>query len=137
MDKLPFINKYGRITYCIDALTFVRQRDYIIIKKGTDILCKYNPDDELFSLPSDKDVEIVAEPTLAFTVLSYVYENRHPIKETQTYRFYDVKNADLADAPLQWCAFDDIALKKIMFDATQMIGIKNLVVRINKNEENL
>lgn len=137
MDKLPFISKYGRITYCGDSQTFVRQRTYIIIKKSTDVLCKYNPADELFSLPSDNDVEIVAEPTLTFTVLSYVYENRHPIKETQTYRFYDVKNADLADTPLQWCSFEDIALKKIMFDATQMVGIKNLVVRTNKNEENL
>ncbi len=137
MDKLPFINKYGRITYCIDALTFVRQRNYIIIKKDSSLLCGYNADDELYSLPSDNDVEIVAEPTLAFTVLSYVYENKHPIKETQTYRFYDVKDVDLADTPLQWCTIRDIALKKVMFNATQMIGIKNLLVRINKNEENL
>lgn len=138
MDRLPFIDKYGRVNYCLDTQAFMRQRNYIIIKKDTAVLCGYNATDDLFSLPSDNEVEIAAEPTQTFTVLSYVYENKRPIKETQHYRLYDVKNADLADTPqLHWCEIRDIAVKKIMFNATQLIGIKNVFVRMNKNEENI
>ena len=138
MDKLPFINKYGRITYCNDTQAFVRQKNYIVIKKDAAVLCGYNAVNDLFSLPSENEVEIDAEPTQTFTVLSYVYENGRPIKETQQYRLYDVENADLTDTPqLHWCQIRDIAVKKILFNATQLIGIKNVFVRMNKNEENI
>lgn len=133
MDKLPFVDKYGRMTYCEDKQAFVRKRQYIIIKKGNSVICNYDADTDLFSLPSNNEIELKAEPTLEFTVLSYLFENRHPIKEAQTYRFYDVKNADMANTPLKWCNLEDIALKKIMFDATQLIGIKHLFVRTNND----
>lgn len=137
MDNLPFADKYGYMTYCDASQAFVRQKGYVIIKKGAAVMCRYDDECRLFALPSDDDVEISAEPTFSFIVSSYIFENSRPIKETQSYRVYDVKNADIENTPLQWCLLDDIALKKIPFDATQMVGIKNMLVRINKNEENL
>lgn len=137
MDNLPFADKFGRMRYCEPAEAFVREKSYIIIKQDSKILCIYDAASELFSLPTEYDIELNAVPTRSFTVLSYIFENNRPIKETQKYRFYDIKNADLNNTPLQWCALEDISLRKIMFDATQLGGIKHMMVRINDNAENL
>ena len=137
MDKLPFVDKYGRMTYCDGEQAFVRERQYIIIKKGNAIICNHHPLSGLFSLPTADEIEINAQPTLNFKVLSFLYENKHPIKETQIYQLYDVQDADMAHTPLQWCELKDIALKNIMFNATQLIGIKHLFVRINSYDKDL
>ena len=137
MDRLPFADKLGRMMYCEDEQVFVREKSYIIIKKGRDIACLHDAAADLFSLPTEHDVELTAAPTVSFSVLSYVFENNRPIKETQKYRLYDVKDVNLENTPLQWCSIEDIALRKIMFDATQLGGIKHMLVRINYNEENL
>lgn len=133
MDKLPFVDKFGCMTYCENTQVFVREKNYIIIKKDSEILCIYDESSNLFSLPTEYDIELNALPTFSFAVMSYIFENNRPIKENQKYRFYDVKDVDLADIPLQWCSLDDICLKKIMFDATQFGGIKHMLVRINDN----
>ncbi len=137
MDKLPFADKYGRMIYCDDAEAFVREKGYVIVKRGGEVLCNYDAATGLFFLPSDNEIEIKAAPTLTFTALSYLYENNHPIRETQHYRLYDVKGVDMQSAPLQWCKLSDISLKRIMFDSTQLIGIKNILVRLNDHEKNL
>lgn len=137
MDKLPFVDKYGRMTYCEDKQAFVRERQYIIIKKGNSIICNHDAKSDLFSLPTNDEIEINAKPTLNFKVLSFLYENRHPIRETQFYQLYDVEDADMAHTPLQWCSLKDIALKNIMFNATQLIGIKHLFVRIYDYDKDL
>ena len=137
MDKLPFADKFGRMRYCEPTQAFVREKSYIIIKQGPKILCLYEASSELFLLPTEHDIELNAVSTRSFTVLSYIFENNRPIKETQKYRFYDIKNTDLNNTPLQWCSLEDISLRKIMFDATQLGGIKHMMVRINENAEDL
>ncbi len=137
MEKLPFADKFGRMTYCDGAQAFVREKGYIIIKKGAEIMCGYDADSEIFYLLDANKIELDAEPTISFSVLSYLYENNRPIKEKQKYRLYVVKDADLKNIPLHWCKLEDIVLKNISFDATQLIGIKNMLVRMNEYEKNL
>lgn len=130
MTDFPFTDKYGRLTYCNTQDAFVREKGYIIIRKGNSILCHKSAD--MLALPAEKNVELKANPTAEFSVFSYITENGRPIKEMQTYRVYVVENVDLAQTALQWCTVDDILLEKVAFDATQIVGIKNLLVRVKE-----
>ena len=131
MADFPFTDKYGRISYCETELAFVREKGYLIVRKGNKVMCTFDAGG-IWKLPSDKEVELNAEPTAEFSLLAYLTENGRPIKEMQTYRVYVVENADLAETIFQWCDIGDILLKKIAFDATQRQGIKNLLVRIKE-----
>lgn len=129
MADFPFINKYGKITYSDPADAFVRSRTYIILASETEVLCIYNADEDLYALPTINDLRVNGKLTNEWTTLSYLTENRHPIKETQTYCVYSVERGELPDKSFQWCKIDDILLNKIAFDCTQLVGIKNLIVR--------
>lgn len=129
MADFPFINKYGKITYSDPADAFVRSRTYIILKSTTDVLCLYHTEDDLYTLPTSNDLTVNGQHTNEWTTVSYLTENRHPIKETQTYFVYSVEKGELPDKSFQWCKIDDILLNKIAFDCTKLVGIKNLIVR--------
>lgn len=130
MAKLPFSDKYGRLLYCETQLAFARERGYIIIRKGDFILC--HRDDDVLSLPLQSDVQLNAAPTTEFSVISYVAENGCAVTEMQNYRVYVIENASLEGTDWQWCSLNDILLDKVAFNATQLIGIKNLMVRVKE-----
>lgn len=129
MAEFPFINKYGKITYYNPDDAFVRHHTYIILECETEVLCVYREEEDLYTLPSLEDLQVNGKLAAEWTTLSYLTENRRPIKETQTYRVYTVKKDKLPDEAFQWCKIDDILLGKIAFDCTQLVGIKNLIVR--------
>lgn len=130
MAKLPFVDKYGRITYSDPDDAFVRERTYIVLGNGSELVCIYNETEQLYTLPTDKDLHISGNSAEIFSTLAYFTENKHPIKELQTYAVYAVEKKELPDASFRWCKINDILVKNIPFDATQMTGIKNLYVRI-------
>lgn len=130
MPKLPFTDKYGRLLYCETQLAFARERDYVIIRKGDFVLCHLEND--IMSLPQQNDIELNAVPTAEFSVLSYLAEDGGAVREMQNYRVYVVENASLEGNVWQWCALNDILLGKVAFNATQLIGIKNLMVRVKE-----
>jgi hypothetical protein len=130
MANLPFTDKYGHLLYCETQLAFVREKGYVIIRKGDLILC--HRDDDIVSLPLQSDVELNAAPTAEFSVISYLAENGCAVTEMQNYRVYVVENASLEGKDWQWCALNDILLNKVAFNATQLIGIKNLMVRVKE-----
>ena len=129
MADFPFINKFGKITYCNPDDAFVRHHTYIILRSDNEILCVYRPKENIYTLPTSEDLKVNGTLFGEFTTLCYLTENKHPIKETQTYRVYNVGKDELPDTSFQWCSIDDIFLNKIAFDLTLLVGIKNLIVR--------
>lgn len=129
MAEFPFINKYGKITYCDPNDAFVRHHTYIIVASDAEVLCVYRAEDELYTLPTPDDLLVKGKLSGEWTTLAYLAEYNRPIKETQTYRVYTVKKDELPDKAFQWCKIDDILLNKIAFDSTKLVGIKNLIVR--------
>lgn len=129
MADFPFISKFGKITYSNPAEAFVRHHTYIVLKSNNEIICIYRRADELYALPTPEDLQIKGALSGEFTTLSYLTENNHQIKEEQTYLIYNVKKDELPDASFQWCRIEDILLNKIAFDLTQLVGVKNLIVR--------
>ena len=129
MADFPFVDKYGNLLYANTDNIQERMIDYIIIKQENNIICLYDKSENMFTLPSNEDVMLKAEPTSVFVNFAYIHEKDMLFKEKQTYHIYIVKDADFGDASLFWCAINDILLDKINFNSTQKIGLKNLLVR--------
>ncbi|MBR1825776.1 MAG: hypothetical protein IJ770_04225 [Alphaproteobacteria bacterium] len=132
MAKLPFTDKYGRITYNNPEDAYMREHTYILLGNGSEIVCIYNKTEKLYTLPTDNDLQINGNLVSQFSTLSYFTENKHPIKELQTFLVYAVEKQDLPDSSFQWCRLEDILVNNIPFDATKLKGIKNLYVRIKE-----
>jgi len=132
MAKMPFSDKYGNFAYREADSAFSRNATYVIIRKGDDVVCKSDENDEIISFPTEYEVDVAQKPTFSFTSIAYLIENGAAVKETQTYDIYDVESAKIDNLPLQWYSISDILVHKIDFDATQRVGIKNLFVRMKK-----
>ena len=132
MADFPFTDKYGRIVYHEVQTAAVREQNYLIVRKGNTIMCGQSTADGVWHLPSANEVETDAEPTAEFSSIAYIWENDAPIKEIQTYTVYLVADADLENTEFSWCLINDILVGKVGFDATQKIGIKNLLVRVKE-----
>ena len=130
MTKLPFVDKYGKITYSNPKDAFSRTRVYIILEDGTELLCRHDAVEQIFTLPTDRDLKINGTLVARFSTIAYFTENNHPIKEDQTYLIYKVHKTDLPDSDFEWYRIDDILLNKVAFDATKIIGVKHLYVRM-------
>jgi len=130
MTKLPFVNKYGQVKYFDAAEAFMREHTYLLLSDGVELICAYDKESQLYTLPTDKDLHFNGNLRLQFSTLAYFVENNHPIKEWQNYLVYAVKKSDLPDTDFQWCKIKDILLNNIAFDATKLIGVKNLYVRM-------
>ena len=129
MAKLPFTDKFGRITYCNPNDAYVREHTYILLGNGVEIVCIYDKTEELYTLPTDSDLQVSGNLVGQFETLAYFMENKYPIKEQQTFLVYAVKKQNLPDSSFQWCKLEDILVNRISFDATKLTGVKNLYVR--------
>lgn len=130
MTKLPFANKYGQFKYFEEAEAFVREHTYLLLSDGVELICVYDKASQLYTLPTDNDLQFNGNLRMQFSTFAYFMENAHPIKERQNYLVYNVQKSELPDATFQWCKIKDIFLNNIAFDATKLIGIKNLYVRM-------
>lgn len=125
-----FVDKYGLLHRYGGEPVSERAQTYVIIRKGCQIVCLLNETSQLYRFPSLDDVDLNSEPTLEFTVKAHIYELGDFVLERQTYRVYDVEEAQIEGTPLKWCEVDDVLVGTAPFDATQMDGLKNFWVRV-------
>lgn len=129
MSKFPFTDKNEQIFYhnpdevkCSDSV-------FIVVKHEDNILCLRDELAQMYTLPSQNDVTIDAEPTDEFEIIAYVIRGDEPVKELQLYKLYEVESVDLKGMPLEWVKLSSILFDEVSFDATMKSGMKNLLVR--------
>lgn len=107
-----------------------REQTYVIIRKGDELLCIYDEQAGVYTLPKFEDVQnLKAKPSSSFKTISYIKEKNRYFKETQIFNVYDLESGKIDGLILQWCAVNDIMVRKIGFDETVFKGFKNLYVR--------
>ena len=105
-----------------------REQTYVIIRKGNELLCIYDKDYEVFTLPRIEDVHnLQLKPSLNFKTISYIKEKKRYVKEAQIFNVYDLESGKIEGNILQCCTVGDILVHKIGFDETVFKGFKNLV----------
>ena len=107
-----------------------REQTYVIIRKGDELLCIYDEQAGVYTLPKFEDVQnLKAKPSSSFKTISYIKEKNRYFKETQIFNVYDLESGKIEGLILHWCAVNDILVRKIGFDETVFKGFKNLYVR--------
>ena len=107
-----------------------REQTYVIIRKNSDLLCIYDQESGVFTLPKEEDVQnLKLTPDAEFKTISYLKEKNRYFKENQFFNVYELESGKIEGNILQWCAINDILVHKINFDETVFKGFKNLYVR--------
>ena len=107
-----------------------RKQTYVIIRKNTDLLCVYDNESEVYTLPKVEDVQnLQITPNASFKTISYIKEHNRYYKEEQTFNVYELISGKIEGSILQWCPVNDILIHKTTFDETVFKGFKNLYVR--------
>lgn len=129
MTKVPFINKYGAVFFFDAAKAQKRETSYSVVVKDNLVLCQYDKISGLFSFPAEDYLSLTETPTFSFVLHTNVEENGECFKDTQTFKVYDVENAQIDSGILNWQLIEDIMVSNVQFDETQRNGFKNLIVR--------
>ena len=130
--KQVFINKKGDAFEPSSAKVKINEREqtYVIIRKNNELLCIYDNESAVFTLPKVEDVQnLELAPDSSFKTISYINEKNRYYKEIQTFNVYELISGKIKGSILQWCAIDDILIHNITFDETVYKGFKNLYVR--------
>lgn len=107
-----------------------RHQTYVIILKGDAILCIYDREAEIYTLPKLEDVQnLEINPNSSFKTIAYIKEKNRYYKEIQTFNVYELINGNIHGNILQWCKTEDILIRKIDFDETVFTGFKKFYVR--------
>ncbi len=107
-----------------------RKQTYVIIRKNDELLCLYDNDAEIYTLPKIEDVQnLVSAPNSSFNTISYIKEKNRYFKEIQTFNVYELSSGTIKGNILQWCKINDILIRNIAFDETVFTGFKKLYVR--------
>lgn len=107
-----------------------REQTYVIIRKDTEILCVYDNESGVFTLPKAGDVEnLNLNPSSTFSTISYIKEKNRYYKEKQTFNVYELKSGKALGDILLWCSVEDMLVRKKPLDETIFNGFKNLYVR--------
>lgn len=130
MGNLSFVDKYGCVYDLNDGNILFRESVYIIMIKDNQVLCNCDQISGLMSFPSDEVVDVSVVPSTSFSIFAYIVENGMYVKELQKYNIFEVEEVYIENASFKWCDVDDLLLGKIKFDATQITGLKNLLVRV-------
>lgn len=127
-----YINKKGNVFELSSAKVKIseRRQSYVIIRKNDELLCIYDNDADVFTLPKIEDVQnLVLEPSSTFKTISYIKEKNRYYKEKQTFNVYELTDGKARGNILQWCKINDILVRNIVFDETVFTGFKKLYVR--------
>ena len=107
-----------------------RHQTYVMILKGDEILCIYDREAEIYTLPKLEDVQnLEINPNSSFKTIAYIKEKNRYYKEIQTFNVYELINGNIHGNILQWCKTEDILIRKIDFDETVFTGFKKFYVR--------
>lgn len=107
-----------------------RHQTYVIILKGDAILCIYDREAEIYTLPKLEDVQnLEINPNSSFKTIAYIKEKNRYYKEIQTFNVYELIHGNIHGNILQWCKTEDILISKIDFDETVFTGFKKFYVR--------
>ena len=107
-----------------------RKQTYVILRKNNELLCIYDEDNNVFTLPKLEDVQnLNLKPTSVFNTIAYIKEKNRYYKEFQTFNVYELSEGKIDDIILQWCSVNGILLHELSFDETLFNGFKNLYVR--------
>lgn len=107
-----------------------REQTYVIMRKDDNLLCIYDEESNVFTLPKFEDIQnLRLAPSSSFRTISYIKEKNRYYKEFQTFNVYELAEGKIEDVILQWCALNDILLHLVSFDETLFNGFKNLYVR--------
>ena len=74
-------------------------------------------------------MSLTETPTFSFVLHTKVEENGKYFNDVQTFKVYDVENAQIDSGLLNWQLIEDIMVSNVQFDETQRNGFKNLIVR--------
>lgn len=129
MTKVPFINKYGAVFFFDAAKAKKRETLYSVVVKDNLVLCQYDKISGLFSFPAEDYLSLTETPTFSFVLHTNMEENGEYFKDVQTFKVYDVENAQIDSGILNWQLIEDIMVSNVQFDETQRNGFKNLIVR--------
>lgn len=127
-----FINKKGLVFEPSSNKVKITERDrtYVIIRKKDELLCVYDKENEVYTLPEIADItNLNLKPDSSFKTLSYVKEKKRYYKDHQTFNVYELISGKIEGTILNWCKINDILLHGIAFDETLFKGFKNLYVR--------
>ena len=107
-----------------------RNQTYVILRKNNELLCIFDDENDVFTLPKIEDVQNMSlKPDSVFKTIAYIKEKNRYYKEFQTFNVYELSEGKIDDIILQWCSVNDILLHGIGFDETLFNGFKNLYVR--------
>ena len=107
-----------------------RKQTYIIIRKKDELLCLYDNEAEVYTLPKVDDVQnLETAPSSCFKTIAYIKEKNRYFKEIQTFDVYELTDGKTHGNILQWCEINDILIRNIAFDETVFTGFKKLYVR--------
>ncbi len=130
--KQIFIDKKGLVYEPSSSKVKInnRNRTYVIIRKNDELLCIYDKDYQVYTLPEANDIaNLNLKPSSNFKILSYIKEKNRYYKESQTFNIYELVSGKTEGSLLRWCKINDILLHRIAFDETMFKGFKNLYVR--------
>lgn len=131
MTKIPFINKYGAVFFFEADKAQKREISYSVVAKDNLVLCQYDKISGLFSFPAEEYLSLTETPTFSFVLHTKVEENGKYFNDVQTFKVYDVENAQIDSGLLNWQLIEDIMVSNVQFDETQRNGFKNLIVRMS------
>lgn len=130
--KQIYIDKKGFSFEPSSAKVKINEREqvYVIIRKNDELLCIYDKESEVFTLPKIGDVQnFKLQPNSSFSAIAYVKEKNRYYKEKQVYNVYELTSGKIHGNILQWCKINDILLHSLVFDETIFTGFKKLYVR--------
>lgn len=107
-----------------------RKQSYVIIRKDNNLLCIYDKDNEIFTLPKIEDVQkLELKPSSNFETMSYIKEKNRYYKEIQHFDVFELESGKIHGNILEWCPIEEILVHSINFDETLFNGFKKLYVR--------
>ena len=107
-----------------------REQTYVVIRKNEELLCIYDGEAKVYTLPKLEDVQnLKITPSSSFKTIAYIKEKNRYYKEKQTFNVYELTDGKTHGNILQWCKINDILVRNIVFDETVFTGFKKLYVR--------